>query len=44
MQAAPACIGQLGPKECTERLLTGIGRSSQADLVVSERLEVVAMG
>ena len=30
MQAAPACIGQLGPKERTERLLTDLGRSASA--------------
>jgi xanthine/CO dehydrogenase XdhC/CoxF family maturation factor len=30
LQASPAYIGQLGPKERTERLLTDIGRSSSA--------------
>ena len=30
LQAAPAYLGQLGPKERTERLLTDIGRSSSA--------------
>ncbi|MNN75685.1 putative xanthine dehydrogenase subunit A [compost metagenome] len=30
LQAEPAYIGQLGPRERTERLLTDIGRSSSA--------------
>ena len=30
LQASPAYLGQLGPKERTERLLTDIGRSSSA--------------